>query len=332
MKILVTGATGFLGRHVVRALLKRNHQVRALVRPGTAESPFGGDSPVELFCSDLRGSADLLPAFDGVDVVIHLAAVVCGSDDAQLAGTVAGTERLLEAMSRSTTRRLVLASTLSVYDWSAPWFSLTEDTPLESRARLYRRDGYAISKTWQERIVRRVAESQSWNLIVLRPGFIWGPGRAWCISAGIDLGRFRLINGPLRRLPLTHVNNCAEAFALAAEKTETQTSTLNVIDTEEVRAWRFATDHQKASREKRSLIPVPYHLWICITYLAAMTGRVLFGVNCRLPTVLNPLRYRAMFRGLRFPNHRISEQLCWKPGLDYEACVKQSHGSEKNCV
>lgn len=326
MKVLVTGATGFLGKQVVRALLKRGHAVRAMVRPGIAETEWHDENSVEVYHADLRSSDDLLPAFDGVDVLIHLAAVVSGSEDAQLAGTVAGTERLLAAMARSQTRRLVLASTLSVYDWSAPWFSLTEETPLEPRHQLYRRDGYAISKTWQERIVRKAAESNDWNLTVLRPGFIWGSGNAWCVGAGIDIGRIRVVNGPLRRLPLTHVNNCAEAFAMAAEKPELRHATFNVFDSDVIRAWRFARDHQRSSGERRVLIPVPYHLGLGVAYLAAAIARVLFGPAYRLPAVLSPLRYRAMFRGLRFPNRRIMEQLGWAPAMDYLECARLSHG------
>ena len=50
--------------------------------------------------------------------------------------------------------------------------TLDEESPLESD--LYRRDGYAIAKTWQERVVRRMSREQHWDLTVLRPGFIWG--------------------------------------------------------------------------------------------------------------------------------------------------------------
>src|SRR5262245_50249056 len=105
MKALVTGANGFLGRHVVNALLARQIEVRALVRPAAHLEPLGWPASVEVFRADLRTSRELERAFDGVDVLIHLAAVVSGGEDAQFAGTVAGTERLMEAMAGSTCRR-----------------------------------------------------------------------------------------------------------------------------------------------------------------------------------------------------------------------------------
>ena len=119
MKVLVTGANGFLGRHVVDALLARGVEVRAMVRPAARVEQFGWSSKVEIFRADLRTSRDLKRAFDGVDALIHLAAVVSGGEDAQFAGTVVGTERLLDAMAASACRRIVLCSSFSVYDYSS---------------------------------------------------------------------------------------------------------------------------------------------------------------------------------------------------------------------
>ncbi len=132
MKALVTGANGFLGRYVVRALLARGIAVRAMVRPAARLEGLGWPSSVEVFRADLRTSRDLPRAFDGVDVLLHLAAVVSGGEDAQFAGTVAGTERLLEGMAATACQRLVLCSSFSVYNYSAVSGTLDEDSPLLS--------------------------------------------------------------------------------------------------------------------------------------------------------------------------------------------------------
>src|SRR6185295_14550864 len=105
---------------------------------------------VEVFRADLRASRDLETAFEGVDVLVHLAASVSGGEDAQFAATVVGTERLLGAMARTSCRRLVLASSFSVYDWSSARGTLDEGTPTEPVPDLYARDGYSIAKSWQE--------------------------------------------------------------------------------------------------------------------------------------------------------------------------------------
>ena len=79
MKVLVTGANGFLGRHVVAALRAAGHQVRALVRPAADVSKLGWGSDVEVFRADLRAARNLEQAFDGVDALMHLAAAVGGT-------------------------------------------------------------------------------------------------------------------------------------------------------------------------------------------------------------------------------------------------------------
>ena len=78
MRALVTGANGFLGRHVVAALLARGIEVRAMVRPAARLEALGWPSSVEVFRADLRTSRELERAFEGVDVLLHLAAVVSG--------------------------------------------------------------------------------------------------------------------------------------------------------------------------------------------------------------------------------------------------------------
>src|SRR3954469_519266 len=108
MRVLITGANGFLGRHVVSALLARGIDIRAVVRPAAGLEGLGWPSSVEVFRADLRNSRELQRAFEGVDVMLHLAAVMSGGEDAQFAGTVVGTERLLDAMAASDCRRLVL--------------------------------------------------------------------------------------------------------------------------------------------------------------------------------------------------------------------------------
>ena len=188
MRALVTGANGFLGRHVVSTLLARGIDVRAVVRPAARLEALGWPSSVEVFRADLRASRELGRAFEGVDVLLHLAAVVSGAEDAQFAGTVVGTERLLDAMAASACRRLVLCSTFSVYDFSSTRRILDENSPLHAAQDVYARDGYTIAKWWQERVTRRFAETHGWDLTVLRPGFIWGRDHAYMAALGQQFG------------------------------------------------------------------------------------------------------------------------------------------------
>jgi UDP-glucose 4-epimerase len=125
-----------------------------MVRPAARLEPLGWPSSIEVFNADLRSSRELERAFEGIDVLVHLAAVVSGAEETQFAGTVAGTERLLDAMAASACRRLVLCSSFSVYNYSAARRTLDENSPIHQVPDVYGRDGYTIAKWWQERVTR----------------------------------------------------------------------------------------------------------------------------------------------------------------------------------
>ena len=309
MKVLVTGAGGFLGSHVVSELLERGHSVRALVRPASVVTPAKWRGRAEIVRADLRAASNLEKLFDGVDVLVHLAATVRGSPESQFVGSVVCTERLLEGMRRAeATRRVVLASSFAVYDWTAAKKSLTEDSPLESRP--YERDGYTVAKIWQERVVRRLAEENEWTLAVLRPGFIYGSGAVPVAGAGIKIGNAFLVYGPLTRLPLTHVENCAAAFADAAERGAE--GIFNIIDDERISAWRY-TGRLLGNSHRSLRLGMPYSAGLAIAYAAQMTSRILFPPKGgKLPEILAPRRYRAAFRPLRFDNRRAKDVLGWR--------------------
>jgi UDP-glucose 4-epimerase len=324
MKALVTGANGFLGRHVVAELVRRGHAVRALVRPAS-KVPAGWPEGVELVRADLRAPRGLDGAFDGVDVLVHLAAAVTGGEDVQFAAAVVGTERLLAAMARSQTRRIVLASSFSVYDWRAARGTLDETTPVATAPGLYERDGYAVAKAWQERVARREADRHGWALTVLRPGFIWGTGQADLACFGQRLGPFHLVFGPSSRAPLTHVENCAACFALACEHPRAVGETFNVVDGDEVRVWGQLGEHLRRSGSKGLRVPVPYLVGMSGARLARAVSKLVFRGKGKLPGLLVPCRFEARFKPLRFSNRKAREFLGWEPALSYEECLRRTY-------
>jgi 2-alkyl-3-oxoalkanoate reductase len=323
MRALVTGANGFLGRHVVGALLARGIEVRAMIRPAARLEALGWPSSVEVFRADLRTSRELQRAFEGVNVLLHLAAVVSGGEDAQFAGTVVGTERLLDAMADSACQRLVLCSTFSVYDYSSIGGTLDEDSPLHQAPEVYTRDGYTISKWWQERVTRRFVDKHGWDLTVLRPGFIWGRDHGYLAALGQRFGRHHLVIGPLTRMPMTHVENCADVFALAATDARAQGKTLNVVDGPGERIWTYLSDYMRSSSQPGWRLPVPYCLAISMVRLAFAT---MFRSATKVPSILIPRRLESRLRPLRFENRRLRETLGWTPPLDYQQCLARTYG------
>ena len=326
MKVLITGANGFLGRRVVLEFLRRGHAVRALVRPAAKVERLAWPDEVELFRADLRASRDLASAFEGVDAVVHLAAGVKGGEDAQFATSVVGTERLLEAMAKSDTKRLVLASSYSVYDWSAIRGELTEESPLEPSKDLYDRDGYAVSKVWQERVARRMAEENGWALTVLRPGFIFGRGNEDLACLGQKFGRLQLVFGPSTHVPLSHVDNCADAFALATEDPRAIGQTFNIVDDEGPTIGQYIRDYRRGMGERAYSVPIPYGLAITGVRLAQWTSKKIFRGKGKLPSLLVPCRFEARFKPLRFTNRKAREVLGWDPPLDRPGRLDRTFG------
>lgn len=323
MRVLVTGASGFLGRHVVDALLTRGIEVRAMIRPASNLAELSWPSSVEVFRADLRSSRDLERAFDGIDVLVHLAAVVSGGEDAQFAGTVAGTERLLEAMAAGSCKRLVLCSSFSVYDYSRTHRTLDENSPLHDARDVYTRDGYTISKWWQERVVRRAATAHGWDLTVLRPGFIWGRDHGYLAALGQKLGRHHVVIGPMTRIPMTHVENCADVFALAATDPRARGQTLNVVDGPGERIWSYLSDHMRESGERGWRLAVPYPLAMAAVRIAKAT---VFRSATKVPGILIPNRLESRVKPLHFENRKLRETLGWTPPLDYRQCLARTYG------
>lgn len=318
MKALITGATGFLGRAVVAALRDRGRAVRAVVRGGTAP---GHAEPFE---ADLEAASvtELAPAFEGVDVMVHLAARLSGDDDALRRLAVESTRRLLDAMvKQGGCRRVVLASSLSVYDVARCGGELTEQTPTLEGGALAAADGYARAKVEQERLVRRVAAERGWTLTVLRPGPIWGAGRLDLPQAAQRIGPLRVTFSPDAVLPLTYVENCADAFAVAAQRGEQDAEDreliANVVDGDGPTRRAYLTAVRGLSGGGGRGVNVPY----AVGRTAAALLGPLAKLGLPVPGSLRPRRLEAYHRPVRVSGERGKEMLGWEPRYRFEEAL-----------
>lgn len=288
--VLVTGGSGYLGRHLAAALLAAGARVRLLTR-GAGPVPAGA----EHWRADLASSNDLEGAFDGVEVLAHLAASLSGLPAALERNNVEATRRLLAAMARSRTRRTVLASSLSVYDWSRIGAVLSEDSPtLDAGATAVQADAYARTKLAQERLTRELAREHGWTLTILRPAAIWGAD-AWAeFMIGKRWRRFQAVFAPRAPARLVYLPNAVDAFVKAVYRPEGDELILNLVDDAALTNWQYA----RMVRQRRGgvLIPVPYALGLLAARVAAKR------------TVFETLHKPA-----RCPNTRLREALGWAP-------------------
>ncbi len=326
MKILVTGATGFIGRPLVDELLRRGHSVRAVVRPAADLSSVSWGDQAEIFVSDLRVSEGITGAFRGVDVLIHLAAATAGTDDDKLLETMVSTERLLDAMRGTETRHVVLASSVVVYDWTAPNDVLSERSPLEPR--IWKRDGYTRAKYFQERYTRKVCDELACQLTVLRPGFVWGPGARYPLGPARHVGSCHLVIGNKTTLPLTHIVNCVRYVGSAVDTTAARGGTINVIDDYDLTSADLVREYLARSAGSARCVTVPYSMaWMAVKAIDRFATAV-FGKDGRLPDALVPGVFASRYRPLRYDRTQLMSTLGLTSTLSLEECLDVTFGEK----
>lgn len=328
MKVLVTGASGFIGREVVAAFLREGHAVRALVRSTTDAGALPWADAVQLQRGDVRAADALARAVDGVDAVVHLAGSPSADPDTAFAAFVVGTERLIAAMAQAGVRRLVLASSFAVYDMQALRGEVDEHAPLERDP--HSRDGYAVAKLWQERVARAGAAEHGLELTVLRPGLVWGPGKTDLPALGPRLGRAQLLFGARTRLRLTYVENCAQCFVAATLSPAAAGQTINVVDPDGVTAWRYAGALRRHAGERLVRVVVPYPVAFGLVRVAHRTARAVLGPAPRLPGLLVPRRFEARFKPLRYRADRAMALTGSRPVVPFERAAERALGRERS--
>lgn len=233
MTALVTGATGFIGSHLVRFLTERGVRVRALARdPKRAQALVSPN--VEVVIGDFGDPEVVQGLAEGVDVVFHLASVMRGKDWNEFQRVdVDGAANLIEESRRAGVKRIVFTSTLGAYalaelrDGAVVTEEMT-DSP-------ERVGHYSRAKLLVEQMLAEEQRAGRIETVVTRPGLVFGPGTSPYLPHMPHLGNLRgdryVIFGDGRvTLALTYVENVVNALWLAATSPDAPGKTFTLVD------------------------------------------------------------------------------------------------------
>jgi nucleoside-diphosphate-sugar epimerase len=236
MKTLVTGATGFIGSHLVDRLLGHGDTVRALVRP-SSDVAYLQERDVELVSGDITDPASLAAAVAGVDVVYHTAAMV--SDwgpwrDFETV-TIEGTRNVLEAAAGAGVPRFLHVSTDGVYAHRYLGKRMTEETPLETRFAWW--DYYRRSKLAAERLAWRYHADGRLAVTAVRPGVVLGERDRATQPGVVTFLRSKsaaYLGSGRNRLPCVYAGDVAALCRLGASEEKAAGQVYNAVSHEVV--------------------------------------------------------------------------------------------------
>jgi nucleoside-diphosphate-sugar epimerase len=213
MKILITGATGLLGGHLIKELQQRGEQLRALVLPVEDAEKLVAQG-VEVVLGDITNAETLGPAVKNIDLVFHLAGMMGvwrPLADYQRVN-VTGSENLYKAAQAAGVRRYVHTSSHTVYGLGHGRY-MTEHDPLRPDP-----DPYSLTKAEADRLIRRLMLTSDMETVIVRPGTFFGPGdrlHFGRMAQKMKTGKGVVIGSGYNALPFCYVTDVVQGFLLA---------------------------------------------------------------------------------------------------------------------
>jgi nucleoside-diphosphate-sugar epimerase len=333
--VLVTGAAGFVGSRVAATLLRLGFErVRCGVRRSSdlgllrAAIPREHANRCEIVEANLVSRDECRQIAADAEIVYHLVAGRGKSFPGCFQGSVITTRNLLDALVEyQRIKRFVNVSSFAVYSGlenrrGALW---DEDCPLEDNLE-ERHDAYVYAKLKQDELVQQYHERFGVPVTIVRPGIVFGPGKKAIPGfVGIDtFGTFMHLGGG--RLPLTYVDNCAEAIVLAGLVKGAEGEVFNVVDDELPTSRAFLRAYKRQVRKFTS-VPIPYPVTYALCALWEWYAKRSKG---QLPPVFNRRECAFSWRGHRYSNRKLKVRLGWRCRVPMQEGLQRYFEYQKN--
>ena len=262
-RVAVTGATGFIGRHIVRCLAARGAEVWAVVRD-VRKAEAIAQPGLRVLRGDLGDRQSLLEALRGADAVVSNAALVSvthGDKGAFMQANLQGIENTLYAAAEAGARRVVHTSSAVAYRPKAGHFYLESDPLREASDDSARFSHYAVSKGAGERAAWALAAALELELTTVRPHTVFGAGDRGTFTVWLE----RLMAWPITlwpthvALPSIYAGDLAEAIARALERPQTAGRAYNLSSPPDaVTYWDLMQAYRAAGGGRaKVVVPVP---------------------------------------------------------------------------
>jgi len=320
LRYLITGATGFLGGHMAEACVARGSPVRTIARP-TSDTSALQKLGVTIVPGDLTNTDTVRQALQDVDVVVHCAARV--GDRGPVADyrpvNVGALRELLQACVGRPLHRFVHMSSLGVYE--ARHHFGTDETEALPAVHI---DGYTQTKVEAEQAVWEFHRVQHLPIVVLRPGFVYGPRDRTVMPKLIRRmrnGKIHYLGSDRRALNSIYIGNLVDAVFLAVDKPVAVGQAYNLTDGEEVSKRRFieAVAGGMGIEPPRQRLP---------RWLAALAVRVLrhhvrrHGMDPK--PLITPAQFKFMVLNLDFSIEKARRELGYHPRLPFDQAIRET--------